>query len=58
MSLLLLPSLTALDKVLHCTCYVDAGCVAHLVQEGCDLAAAAAIAAALGLAAARGHGGA
>ena len=51
--LLLLPLLTALDEVLPCTGYVDAGCVANLVRGGCDLAAAAAIAAALGLAAAR-----
>jgi hypothetical protein len=32
---------------------MDAGCIANLVQGGCDPAAAAAIAAALGLAAAR-----
>ncbi len=42
-----------MDEVLPCTGYVDAGCVANLVRGGCDLAAAAAIAAALGLAATR-----
>ncbi len=42
-----------LDKVLPCTGYVDARCIANLVRGGCDPAAAAAIAAALGLAAAR-----
>jgi hypothetical protein len=41
--------LTALDEVLPCTGYVDAGCVADLVWGGCDPAAAAAIAAAQGL---------
>jgi hypothetical protein len=49
----LLPSLTTLDQVLPCTGHVDAGCVANLVRGGCDPAMAAAIAAALGLAAAR-----
>jgi hypothetical protein len=49
----LLPSLTTSVEVLPCTGYVDAGCVADLVRGGCDPAAAVAIAAALGLAAAR-----
>jgi hypothetical protein len=49
----LLPLLTALDEVLPCTGYMDARCVANLVRGGCNLAVAAAIAAALGLVAAR-----
>ncbi len=49
----LLPSFTVLDEVLPCTSYLDAGCIANLVRGGCDPATAAAIAAVLGLAAAR-----
>jgi hypothetical protein len=49
----LLPVLTLLDQVRPCTGYVVAGCIAHLVGGGCNQATAAAIAAALGLAAAR-----
>ncbi len=45
--------MTALDEVLPCTGYVDAGCIADLVQGGCNPATVAAIMVALGLAVAR-----
>ncbi len=45
--------MNALDEVLPCTGYMDAGCLTNLVQGGCDPDAAAAIAATLGLATAR-----
>ena len=47
------PSSPPSDEVLPRTGHVDAGCVADLVRGGCDPAAAADIATALGLAAAR-----
>jgi hypothetical protein len=50
---LLLLLLATLEEVLPCTGYMEVGCVANLVRGGCNPAAAAAIAAALGLAVVR-----